>query len=259
MTDWYETNSFGDRVGLLPLLVCFAFLPLIHAISGMRNSLACSLAGLAIYLYLYKRKKVVFFIVLSFIAATVHPVALFTVPFVLLARYNIGKKGIGLVFLLSLSLNRTAQYFSRSSIPYISTIAQKYISYSSETQYWGGNYPLWGVLVLVASFVFLYLFLEKRFRILLWNNEQKTLYNFLIYYMCFILGNIGNYDLVLRPAYLLGFFAPVLTSLLENKIVWRQIHGQVIQLGGKFLCITLCLLTFYIYVWPVVRTFSNTI
>lgn len=254
MLDWYVSNSPTERIGILSLLVCFAFLPLIHAISGMRNALACSLTGLAIYLYLYKKKPLLIPIVLFFISATVHPVVLFTIPFVCLARYHIGKKGIGFVFLLSLSLNKIAQFFSNSSIPYISTLAKKYIAYSSESQYWGGNYPLWGTLILIASFVFLYLFLEKFFRKLLWSDEQQTLYNFLIYYMCFILGNIGNYDLVLRPAYLLGLFAPILVSLLENRVVWTHIHGQGIQLCGKILCSVLCLLMIYIYIWPVLET-----
>ena len=43
-----------------------------------------------------------------------------------------------------------------------------------------------------------------------------TVYDFIAYYMIYILSNIGKYEMVLRPAYLLGAMAPMVTGMVFN-------------------------------------------
>lgn len=255
MTDWYQTSGFKDKIGLLSLLLCSSFLPPLHALSGMRTALAAALMGLAVYLYIYKKKKLIVFVFLSFLAVTTHQVVLFAIPFVFLSRVKAGKKGLLLVLLASLSLNTIARWAINSDFTYLSTIAKAYIIYTSETQFRGTIYTLLADIILMAAFLILYLVFGNQFKKILWNNEQEQLYMFVMYYISFVLGNIGNYDLIVRPCYMLGVFAPILAVFVENKFVWAHMHGRVIQSLGKALCVILCLLACYAHIYPIRHAF----
>ena len=63
--DWYYDSSNNRKANFLPIMTCFSFMPYIHAVSGIRNALSASLMALGIYLYLCKKKSVLFFIILS--------------------------------------------------------------------------------------------------------------------------------------------------------------------------------------------------
>lgn len=248
MLDWYETSGFREKFSFVVPFLCCTLLPPVHAFSGMRHALAACIMGLSIYLYIYKKKKIIVFIALAFVAITIHQAVLVSIPFVFLSRVRLGKKGILAVVCISFSVRSIAELFQNSRYMFLTTIANKYFHYSSESQYRASVYPLWADMLLVLSFLALYFLLGDQFRKMLWRREQEMLYLFLVYYMCFIVGNFGNYDLVLRPCYLLGVFAPVLASFVENKTVWKSIHGKGIQLIGKILCTTLCLLASFMYI-----------
>ena len=250
--DWYETSNLKERFSILVPLLCCTLLPPLHAFSGMRNALAACVMGLGIYLYIYKRKKLIIFIILAFIAATIHQAVLFAIPFVFLSRVRLGKKGILVVVCASFSLRSIAGMLQNSRYLFLVTIANKYFYYSSESQYRASVYSLWADTILVLSFLGLYFLFGNQFEKVLWKREHEMLYLFLIYYMCFIVGNFGNYDLVLRPCYLLGVFAPVLVSLVENKTVWTSIHGKELQMVGKVLCTTLCALASFMYIRQII-------
>ena len=216
MIDWSKNNTRKGKVNIGVLLLSFSFLPMVHAASGMRTALAATIISLGIYLYLYKAKTIWILVVLALIAATIHPVSLLTLPFVFFARFDMGLKGILCVVFLSLLLEKIVSWFSGTSNFYFMRIAQLYGKYTSSNQYRGGNRYLYITLLVIILFLVLYIvkrFFQKK-EIL--GRKSNAIYFFLIYYMCFILGNIGNYDMVLRPAYVLGAFAPVLATMLND-------------------------------------------
>lgn len=84
------------------------------------------------------------------------------------------------------------------------------------------------------------------------HSNKKIIYNFLAIYMIYILGNIGNYDMVLRPAYLLGVLAPVLGSFLSDKNIWSNQEMSVraeniVSFGATVASLIICLIVNYSY------------
>lgn len=249
--DWYDICDSGNRISLITVLLCGSLLSPFFIFTGVRASMASCIMALAIYQYICKKKSIISFILLSFAAITIHQVVLFAIPFVFLSKFEIGKKGLIIVGIVSLSLNTIARLFLKSNILFLSTIAKAYLLYTSENQYFGSRYELWSDLIIVGTFVLLYFIFGEQFKKKLFtNNEQKNLYVFLLYYMCFILGNIGNYDLVVRPCYLLGVFAPVLATIIDSKLVWRGFHARILQILGRTLCVLLCTYTIYKHLYP---------
>ena len=220
IVDWQEINGKNSSINALSLLLCFSFMPFIHVVSGLRNALAASILGLAIYLYLYKNKRLYIFVVLCFIAATIHPAALITIPFVIIAKFDIGIIGYIGVFIASIIAQTVAKWLSTSSILYFRIVGQKYFTYTSDDQYRASRAPLYTVLLLIVVFLFVYFVGHFRKRSNNEDNNRKLIYSFFAVYMVYILGNIGNYEMVLRPAYVLGPLSPVLCSLIVDDTQW---------------------------------------
>lgn len=244
MIDWSYENVKNRKVRFISLLLCFTFLPLVHAASGMRTALASTIMGLGIYLYLYKSKKIFVFIVFSIIAVTIHPVMLMAVPFVFLARFETGIKGMIIVLAASLLIERLATYLASSRYRYLARAAYLYKRYTSSDQYRGGRYSLLGVLCILFVIIMIFFIMKKKYEERYWNKNHTLIYSFLMYYIFFILGNIGNYDMVLRPSYLLGVFAPALSSLITNTEEWRCANSKypliLAQLVIYIVCIYVC-------------------
>lgn len=248
--DWSSQNNNGYKLSIFSLLLNFAFTPYIHAISGMRNILSASVVSLAAYLYLYKKKHIILLIILIFMAFTIHPVVIVAVPFIFIAKLDIGLPGFVSVFLISVLLTPTAKYLSRSSVAFLVFLGRKYLLYTSENQYRSTMIPLYGVLIITAVFLLIYFLLYRRFNMHDKQSDKKTLYNFLAIYMVYIWGNIGNYDMVLRPAYVLGFFAPVLHSFLSDKSIWlhKGFNAKIesiVSLGATAGNLFVCLIVNY--------------
>lgn len=215
-SDWNAGNNRYGKTDVLALLIFFACMPFISAISGIRNALAISITGLAIYLYLYKNKHIWIYILLTLIAATIHPAAILTIPFVFLAKHDLKKVGIIAVFLISFGVSFIANAFMQSNIPYFQIIGRAYYTYTSEAQYRTSRFMLYGDILLLIIFLIV-CFLNRKY-IKKCPAPQQRIYNFLILYMIYILGNIGNFDMILRPTYLIGAFSPIISNLLYNKI-----------------------------------------
>lgn len=245
MVDWSHENAKNGKVKFTSLLLCFTFLPLIHAASGMRTALAATIMGLGIYLYLYKRKKIFVFIVSSIIAVTIHPVMLIAVPFVFFARFETGVKGLVMVFVVSFLIERSAIYLVSSKYSYLARVAYLYKRYTSADQYRGGRYSLFGVLIIICMLIVIFFIMRKKYEEQYWNKKHTLLYSFLIYYIFFILGNIGNYDMVLRPSYLLGVFAPILSSLVTNTEEWHCVNSKYLLHLAQFVICSVCIYVCY--------------
>jgi len=220
--DWSYNSNSDYKPNLFTMLLSFTFMPYATAASGMRNALSSSFVGLAVYLYLYKKKSVWLFAILIFIAVTIHPVAIITVPFVFLAKMDMGALGFVGVFAVSALASPAARWMEQSNIPVISLIGWKYIVYTSDTQYRAAKAPLYGVLFITAIFLIIYFLFYRRFNMIDSISSKKTIYNFLAIYILYIWGNVGNYDMVLRPSYVLGTLAPILASFLSDKKIWSH-------------------------------------
>lgn len=248
--DWSSHNIGNYKISIFTLLLNLAFTPYIHAISGMRNILSAYIMGLAVYLYLYKKKHIVLLIILIFAAATIHPAAIITVPFIFLAKMNIGSIGFVAVFIISALAEPLARRLSQSQISYLALIGRKYIIYTAENQYRASRTPLYGVLIVTAVFLLIYFILYRRFNKIDQKSDKKNLYNFLAIYMVYIWGNIGNYDMVLRPAYVVGVLAPVLNSFLSDEQIWsnkglKAWTENIISFGATVGNLIICLIVNY--------------
>jgi len=102
-------------------------------------------------------------------------------------------------------------------------MAYKYLQYTGESGYRSTRFCYYGVIIicLLTLMGYFYIFFLRKntgnregaeknsFGI----NSRVVIYDFIAYYMIFILSNIGAYEMVLRPAYLLGAMAPIMTGL----------------------------------------------
>lgn len=213
----YDYNK-GKR-GMLSAVsfeICFACLPLIFAISGIRNGLAASFMALGIYLYLYKKKNWKLFFFIAIVSALMHPATLMAVPFVILSKFEIGLKGVIFVFLFIISLNGMMTLLLNSNNEYVSQFSRYYMSYTSENQYKSSMYYLYMDLVILVILLVTYIICKKNIQ----KKEDSQIYYFIMLYSVAILAFIGNYDMILRPCYLLGILSPVIGELIENENYW---------------------------------------
>lgn len=236
MIDWSKDHEKDNKVHLSSLLLCFSMLPFIHANSGMRNALSAALSGLAIYLYLYKRKNILIFSALLFLSLTVHPASIICVPFVFMAKFDVKKAYLIIIFSASFFVKSLAEFLENSSKPLIALIAKKYLTYSGKDQFWGGKVALYSCIIFICLFFVVCCLVQFEH----FTDSERKLYGFLMYYLCFILSNFGNYDLVVRPVYLLGVLAPVLSTLLRYKPFWKGSYIQKLQPAAYTACMILC-------------------
>lgn len=255
IADWSYQDTGEYRLDIFTLLLNFAFIPYVYVITGLRNALAACLIGLGAYLYLYKKKRMIVLIILAFMAVTVHPVAILTIPFIFLAKLNIKFLGFVSVFLISVLAEPIAIYFSQSEISFLALIGRRYIGYTSDEQFRGGNAALYAVLIISAVFLLIYFLFYRRINKFDVQSPKMIMYNFFAIYMLYILANIGNYDMVIRPAYVLGVLSPILTSFLSDRLIWSSNGSntwpeKLINLGITAGSIFSCLIvnySFYLY------------
>ncbi len=217
--DYGKGKNKKDVSTTLTMLLSFAFLPFVYVTSGIRNALAASIMGLAIYLYLYK-KQTMSPILLSIIAITIHPSVLIAVPFVILSKMRMGVKGVVWVAVISFGAQSLAKWISRTDVAFLRQIGKSYLLYSGSNQYRGGRGNLYGILIITVIFIFYFL----------WNRRnkfgkafEKDVNRFLMLLLVYMAGNFQNYDLVLRPGYIIGIFSPFLANIMQNSCQKRNL------------------------------------
>ena len=224
------------------LSLCFGCMPLLFVISGIRNALAACIMALAVYLFLYKNVKVYYFLFISIIAALIHPVALMAAFLALIAKLNLGLRGVIIIFAVIFSLNNLANILSNSSYSYLRQYSKYYLSYTSDSQYRSANYYLYFDIVILLIMVISYCVCKKD----LLSKEEKKLYYFLTIYSVSTLAFIGNYDMILRPCYFIGAFSPIAYNLVETKHLWPK-KNRWLRIFIKILIILMFILMFYKY------------
>ena len=210
--DYRKSRVNNGMVPSVCLAICFGCLPFLFAVSGIRNGLASSIMAYAIYGYIYKRRKMVFFIVLSAIAILIHPSSIMAVPFALMSKWKLGWKGILAIFFGITFINRLAVYLAKTDIEFLRRIGTYYIAYTSASYYL--YYDIFVLLVLILSFIICYRYIE--------DELEKQLYYFIFLYSVATMGFLGNYDMILRPCYLLGALSPVTGTLIVDVEIWPE-------------------------------------
>ncbi len=218
--DYNKCNTKNNTLITLIMLLSFSFMPFIYVVSGIRNALAASVMGLAIYLYLYKERKI-WPILLGIIAITTHPSVLIVLPFIFLSKMRLGIRGVIWVTIASFGFQLVAILFSSSSVDLLRQIGRSYLLYSGSNQYRGGRGNLYGILILSVAFVFYFIYNDKCNRE---RKNNKRIDNFLMLILVYMIGNFLNYDLVLRPGYIVGMFAPFLTNVMQTPTRRNIVH-----------------------------------
>lgn len=245
LRDWTARESISHRSYILSLLVGFSFMPYYFVMTGIRNGVAMCIMALALYLYLYREKSALLFLAIGALASTIHTSALIVVPFVFISRLGFDLKYIFFVLVGSLVMKQVATAAAAMGIPYISSMAKSYLLYSSENQFRSAQYFVMTDIFLIILFSLLILFQHRRYLAKAHAGKCSRLYNFISLYAAFIIGNVGNYDLVLRPAYLFGPLAPMLSCLLYNDEFWKG--KMCLKFLIKIAVITVCTYTIFRY------------
>ncbi len=216
--DWKKDSKYKYTQVIYAIMFCYALYPMIRAFDGIRTSLAASFMALAVYLFLYRDCSIVKFVILCFISVTIHPVMLFAIPIAVVIKVSPKILTIAVTIIGTLLLSNIAMIMRKSSSPFFRVLAAKYFSYTSEHQFRAYRFCFYGVILICILCIVCYLFLYRR------KGEERNreiknadkLYAFLICYMSLILGNIGGYELVMRPSYLLGALSPIVISFLTE-------------------------------------------
>lgn len=197
-------------IGLM-ILLSNCFLPIVYVYSGVRNEIAFSIIALAVYLRIYKKLHLLYFFLLAFVAATIHPLAMVVVPFVFIARIRPGKKGVLLVVLIPNILYALMERLRFSGISYLRYVGIKFYNYTFVNEHAQGRYFYYSAIVMTMIVLLLSVIKTKQSQ-----NENQIFVNFVSWYSIFALANIQSYQIVMRLPYIYGILAPVVVNTLFN-------------------------------------------
>lgn len=226
--DWKRHHKANFNIYLSSLLLTWMMMPYMHAVAGIRNANAACLAALALYLYLEKNKNIILSLFILLAAAFMHPAVIIVLPFMILSRYKLSWKQLTMVLAVVLGIKQIAVVLSLSSNEFLQLIGKLYLQYSSATQYRNSRRYLYANLLFIAIFLLIMLAIRTK------NTPYKKLDSFCILYMLYICGNIGNYDLVIRPMYVL---APLSVPMMYAAFAKSWIFANKYTIFLKFITI----------------------
>lgn len=264
--DWRKDSKYSQMEVILSILICFAFLPVIHVCSGLRTATSACFMALAVYKYLYRDKGILFFIVFAGISITFHPFTVFAIPIALVIKLTTKKIIFYITVLGCLFISRIADIFSRSGIAFLRSIATKYVTYTSEGQFRAYRFAMYGTIVFAVLVIAYYLIVYQKTaskkaelknvlpNVLTGsrhvNADKERLFLFFSSYLALLVGNVGSYEMVCRGGYLIGASAPILTDLLlGTKIASNKNVAVMIKLAVVVLLLYMCF-SWIIYYYP---------
>lgn len=227
--DWSRHYKVLFNIYLPSQLLTWMLMPYMHAVAGMRNANAACLAALALYLYLEKKKSILLSLSILLAALFMHPAIIAVVPFMILSRYRLNWRQLTMVVAVVIGIKQMAVVFSLSTNEFLHLIGRLYLQYSSNAQYRNSRRYLYADLLFIAIYL-LIMFVNRKKR-----KPYKQLENFFILYMLYICGNIGNYDLVIRPMYVL---APLSVPLMYSVFAESWIFTDKYTTFLKFIIIS---------------------
>ena len=196
----------------ISIMASAIFMPMLYIYSGIRNEIAMAIMALAVYLKIYKGLGIFPYFVLIFWAATMHPLALVAIPFVLLSKIRIGKMGIILVILIPNILYVVMEVCRFSENGFLSYIGAKFYNYTFVNIYSQGRFFRYSAILMTALLLLLSVIKTKQ------EKEDQRFINFINWYSIFALANIQSYQISMRIPYLFGILAPVIVSTLFQDV-----------------------------------------
>lgn len=241
MRDWAVRENIPRKYYALSILINFSFLPYYMVVGGIRNGVASCIMALAVYLYLYRRKNILVFSILCVTSMLIHISVIIVIPFVILSKVRVGIRSGVCIVLVSSLCGLIANKFATLRIPYLSELAKSYLLYSSDGQFRSAQYfVITDISLIVIFLVVLFFQYESKVKTKeIIGTLNVRMYNFVMLYGLYIIGNLKNYDLVLRPAYLFGPLAPILVCLFYNKTYWGKKRSILVVLKLLVSCISL--------------------
>lgn len=229
---------------IIILLMSFTYLPFLYITSGVRNALAASITGVATYMYLYRKENILLFICEIIAAAMIHPSILVVVPFAFLAKMHMGRKGAILVIMFLTILKYIAVLLSKVNIRYLAGIGRSYLIYTGGNRYKGGRGHLYGIIIITAIFIMYFMIEYRKNNVGCLQKDKVAVEDFILYMMVYMIGNFQNYDLVLRPGYIVGMFAPFLVDqMIEKKP--KNSFNKALKVGSNMLIVLMCVYVNY--------------
>ena len=211
----YILHDFQKQVQMPNLYVAASILlsnvlmPFLYVYSNVRNEMAVAIMALAVYLRIYKKKHLVIFLVLTLLAATMHPITLVAVPFVFLSRVRPGIPGLILVGVIPMALYPLMEVFRASKVDFLKYIGAKFYNYTFVHVYYQGRF------FFIASIVeMLIVLVLALFRVRDSHPYDRRFVNFVSWYSIFSLANFQSYQIAMRLPYLLAMLTPVLIYTL---------------------------------------------
>lgn len=232
--DWRRYKGYTQKEVVLSILICFAFLPMIHVCSGLRTATSSCFMFLAVYNYLYKDKGILNFALFSMLSITFHPLMLFAIPIALVVKLSTKRMTFYMMVLGCLFISSIADIFAKSSNVFLQSLATKYVTYTSEGQFRAYRFAMYGTIVFSLLAIAYYLLLyprnvgkmDRKRRLLSFvtgtrdfdpeNADCQKLFLFYLCYMALLVGNVRSYEMVCRGVYLVGASAPIIMDLLFN-------------------------------------------
>lgn len=240
LVDYTRLEAKTSKLLGIGLLLAFMGLPIQYVFSGIRNALAVSLVMLALYLIFYKKKAFVFSIVLIFLAATIHPAALFALMPVIFARFRKQMLVRGIVLFTLPFAFMIANILAGTSIPILSTVLNRVLFYSN-VQY---QYDRPEMIANIAVFVSIgsVYWLYKREGQITEDSKLQTYYVNAYYILgIMMIGCAVHRDFTLRIGYIMGIAAiPIISKIIlcpkKNKmdsIVYVSLILAILVCCGK--------------------------
>ena len=196
-------------------LLCLAFMPFVHVVSGLRTATATSIMGVGIYRYLCQKAQLREFALFCILSATYHPVVILTIPIVLMVRFFDNKWIVIAIFVGALFLSKIVNYLSEVGGAFFGFIERKYETYYAADQFRASRLILYSVIVLCICILLYYFFFTRKSSETQSDIETDKMYLFIACYAGLALGNIGSYEMIVRSGYMFGVFAPVVVSFFQ--------------------------------------------
>jgi len=210
--DYQKSHSIYQKEYFLSVFICFSVMPFVHAVAGMRNANAACLVALAVYLYLEKCRIFFYSLVLIILALLMHPSVMLVLPALIFAKRKLTYKIFMIIGIVITLIPVTARFFNTLPILFLNRIGHLYLFFSSPEQYINSRRYLYVDILIVCLYLIVAL-INWRLR----KCSREYLNNFFILYLLCILGNLGNYDLIIRPMYVIAPLALPFTHMIFSE------------------------------------------
>ena len=216
--DWLKKKNKEEFLAPA-FLFCLATMPYVYVNTGIRNGLAASIVALALYREFEKNGSPIVTALFLVFSCTVHNAVIIVIPCWILAHFTVRLKTILIIAIGIALLEPVAQFLYAQSIPGISQAANSYLHYiKSDAYFFSYGYLIVDIIFTLLIICAFYHANKK--------NNSKSIYRFILIYAFVIMAQIGHYDLILRPMYVLAMLSGIVVSNLY--CYFKSNQGKII-------------------------------